>query len=78
MDHDAPTHPTALLAGATTTDDVRVVVTRGSTEVFSRSVPAGATGTTPIALDVPVTKGDTLSWQLKIDSPVDAGALSKV
>ncbi|MFE9747156.1 SpvB/TcaC N-terminal domain-containing protein [Saccharothrix saharensis] len=64
-----------LVKTAPTTDDVRVVITRGSTEVFSHDVTAGATGTTPIALDVPVTQGDTLSWKLRIDSPVDAGAL---
>jgi RHS repeat-associated protein len=64
-----------LVKTAATTDDVRVVITRGSTEVFAQTVAASATGTTPIALDVPVTAGDTLSWKLKVDSPVDAGAL---
>lgn len=64
-----------LVKTAATTDDVRVVITRGSTEVFSQTASAASTGTTPIALDVPVTAGDTLSWKLKVDSPVDAGAL---
>ncbi|MDQ3786657.1 MAG: sugar-binding protein, partial [Actinomycetota bacterium] len=64
-----------LVKTAATTDDVRVVITRGSTEVFAETVAADATGTTPIALDVQVTQGDTLSWKLRIDSPVDAGAL---
>ncbi|ONI90753.1 sugar-binding protein [Saccharothrix sp. ALI-22-I] len=64
-----------LVKTAATTDDVRVVITRGSTEVFAQTVSATAAGTTPIALDVPVTAGDTLSWKLLVDSPIDAGVL---
>ncbi|TDP98132.1 SpvB/TcaC N-terminal domain-containing protein [Labedaea rhizosphaerae] len=76
----APLTGTLRLTGdlaktAATTDDVRVVITRGATEVFAQNVPASATGTTPIALDVPVTAGDTLSWKLRVDSPIDASAL---
>ncbi|HVK22824.1 MAG TPA: SpvB/TcaC N-terminal domain-containing protein [Actinokineospora sp.] len=64
-----------LVKTAATTDDVRVVITRGATEVFAQTVAGSATGTTPVSLDIPVTTGDTLSWQLKVDSPIDAGAL---
>ncbi len=76
----APLTGTLRLTGdvvktAATTDDVRVVITRGTTEVFTRTVAAGSSGTTPVNLDIPVTAGDTLSWKLGVDSPIDAGTL---
>ncbi|QFZ21108.1 SpvB/TcaC N-terminal domain-containing protein [Saccharothrix syringae] len=58
-----------------TTDDVTVVVTRNGTEVVNRALARGTGGTAPIDLDIPVTANDTLSWRLKVDSPIDAGAL---
>ncbi|MFJ7215540.1 SpvB/TcaC N-terminal domain-containing protein [Amycolatopsis sp. NPDC098790] len=58
-----------------TTDDVAVVITRNGTEVFSRTLPAASGGTVPIDLDIPVSANDTLSWRLKVDSPIDAGTL---
>ncbi|QKV73934.1 sugar-binding protein [Amycolatopsis sp. Hca4] len=58
-----------------TTDDVAVVITRNGTDVFSRTLPAASATTVPIDLDIPVSAGDTLSWRLKVDSPIDAGTL---
>jgi RHS repeat-associated protein len=58
-----------------TSDDVTVLVTRNGSEVFSRTLAGDSAGTATIDLDVPVTANDTLSWRLKVDSPIDAGAL---
>lgn len=76
----APVTGTLRLSGdftkvTPTTDDVTVVITRNGTEVFSKTLAAAATGTVPIGLDIPVTANDTLSWKLRVDSPIDAGAL---
>lgn len=61
-----------------TTDDVTVVVTRNGTEVYSHVLAAGSGGTAAIDLDIPVAVNDKLSWRLKADSPIDAGALTWV
>ncbi|WP_051795109.1 polymorphic toxin-type HINT domain-containing protein [Kibdelosporangium aridum] len=58
-----------------TTDDVAVVITRNGRDVFTGNLPAATGGTVPINLDIPVTANDTLSWRLRVDSPIDAGAL---
>jgi RHS repeat-associated protein len=58
-----------------TTDDVAVVITRNGTDVFAGNLPAATGGTVPISLDIPVTANDTLSWRLRVDSPIDAGTL---
>ncbi|MFD4635914.1 SpvB/TcaC N-terminal domain-containing protein [Lentzea sp. NPDC058436] len=58
-----------------TTDDVSVVITRNGRDVLTGNLPAANGGTVPVDLDVPVSAGDTLSWRLRVDSPVDAGAL---
>ncbi|WP_436500390.1 SpvB/TcaC N-terminal domain-containing protein [Actinokineospora sp. HUAS TT18] len=79
----APLTGTLHLSGdavksAATTDDVTVVVSRNGTDVYSHTLAAGSAGTAAIDLDIPVTAQDTLSWRLKVDSPIDAGALSWV
>ncbi|MEU8632364.1 SpvB/TcaC N-terminal domain-containing protein [Amycolatopsis sp. NPDC048633] len=61
-----------------TTDDVAVVITRNGADVFSRTLPAASGTTVPIDLDIPVSANDTLSWRLKVDSPIDAGTLNWV
>ncbi|MGQ0837718.1 SpvB/TcaC N-terminal domain-containing protein [Actinokineospora sp.] len=61
-----------------TSDDVTVVITRNGAEVFTRTLPGGAAGSAPIELDIPVTANDVLSWRLRVDSPIDVGALSWV
>ncbi|MGX7828888.1 SpvB/TcaC N-terminal domain-containing protein [Actinokineospora sp. 24-640] len=76
----APLTGTVRLTGdvaktAATTDDVRVVITRGGAEVFAQTLAAGSTGTTPLDIDIPVNAGDQLSWALRVDSPIDAAAL---
>ncbi|MBP2329516.1 RHS repeat-associated protein [Kibdelosporangium banguiense] len=58
-----------------TTDDVAVVITRNGRDVFTGNLPAATGGTVPINVDIPVTANDTLSWRLRADSPIDAGAL---
>jgi RHS repeat-associated protein len=58
-----------------TTDDVTVLITRGDEPVLQRTIAAEDTGTVPVDLDVPVTKGQTLSWRLKTDSAIDVTAL---
>ncbi|MBP2324772.1 RHS repeat-associated protein [Kibdelosporangium banguiense] len=58
-----------------TTDDVAVVITRNGQDVFTGNLPAATGGTVAINLDIPVTANDTLSWRLRVDSPIDAGAL---
>jgi RHS repeat-associated protein len=60
---------------AATTDDVTAVITRNGTAVFQQTLAAGATGTIPVSLDVPVQKGQKLGWRIKVDSPVDVGQL---
>lgn len=61
-----------------TSDDVTVVISRNGTDVYSETLESGSGGTATVNLDVPVTANDSLSWRLKADSPVDAGALSWV
>jgi RHS repeat-associated protein len=58
-----------------TTDDVAVVITRNGRDVFTGNLPAATGGTVPINVDIPVSANDTLSWRLRVDSPIDAGAL---
>lgn len=65
----------ATKSGATT-DDVTVEITRNGTSVFSKQLAAGSAGTAALDLDVPVTQGDTLSFRLRADSPVDLSKLS--
>jgi hypothetical protein len=55
-----------------TSDDVRMVITRNGTEVFSRALAGGSAGTAAIDVDIPVTANDTLSWRLRADSPIDS------
>jgi RHS repeat-associated protein len=76
----APVTGTLRLSGdfskvTPTTDDVTVLITRNGNEEFSRTLPAAETGTIPIGLDIPVTANDTLSWRVRVDSPIDAGAV---
>lgn len=59
-----------------TSDDVTVVISRNGTDVYSQVLPGGSAGTAQVNLDIPVTAQDTLSWRLKVDSPIDAGTLS--
>ena len=59
-----------------TSDDVTVVISRNGTDVYSQVLPGGSGGTASVNLDIPVTAKDTLSWRLKVDSPIDAGTLS--
>ncbi len=59
-----------------TSDDVTVVISRNGTDVYSKVLPGSSAGTAPVNLDIPVTAHDTLSWRLKVDSPIDAGTLS--
>ncbi|WP_109507300.1 SpvB/TcaC N-terminal domain-containing protein [Nocardioides speluncae] len=61
-----------------TTDDVTVEVTRNGDSVFSEVLAAGTAGTAVLDQDIPVTQGDTLSFRLRSDSPVDLGKLSWV
>jgi RHS repeat-associated protein len=58
-----------------TSDDVTVVISRNGTDVYSETLSGGSGGTATVDLDIPVTANDTLSWRLRVDSPVDAGAL---
>ncbi|MFC5288550.1 SpvB/TcaC N-terminal domain-containing protein [Actinokineospora guangxiensis] len=58
-----------------TTDDVTVVVSRNGTDALTRALPAATGGTAAVDLEIPVTAGDRLTWRLKVDSPIDAGAV---
>lgn len=58
-----------------TTDDVTVVVSRNGTDAYTHTLTAGSGGTASIDLDIPVTANDSLSWRLKVDSPIDAATL---
>lgn len=83
MSLKAPLTGTLHLAGdfhknLATTDDVTVVVTRDGTPVFEQSLASTATGVIPLNLDVAVQKGQTLKWRVRVDSPIDAGAVSWV
>lgn len=75
----APVTGTIRLSGAVTkaatSDDVVVAITRNGTDVVTKTLSAASEGTTPVDLDVAVTQGDELSWQLRSDSPVNAAAL---
>lgn len=84
----APLTGTLRLTGdvgkGATSDDVTVVIAREgtdfqgnptSTDVFRKVLPAASAGTTPIDLGVPVSRGEKLSWRLRVDSPIDAGAV---
>jgi RHS repeat-associated protein len=61
-----------LLKKSATTDDVTAVITRNGTPVFQQTLAAGASGTIPVDLDVPVQQGQSLAWRIKVDSPIDA------
>ncbi|MDY7085985.1 MAG: SpvB/TcaC N-terminal domain-containing protein [Actinomycetota bacterium] len=61
----------SLTKKAATTDDVTAVITRDGQTVFSRTIAAADTGEIPLDLDLPVQKGQKLSWRIKIDSPID-------
>lgn len=64
-----------VIKSGPTTDDVTVLITRNGAEVYRRTLPGATAGTAAIDLDIPVTSGDTLSWRLRVDSPVDVGTL---
>ncbi|MFD5625884.1 SpvB/TcaC N-terminal domain-containing protein [Streptomyces sp. NPDC127072] len=76
----APVDGTVHLTGdvtkkAATTDDVTVLITRGDEPVLEQRVDAADTGTVPVDVTVPVTKGQRLAWRLKTDSAIDVNAL---
>jgi RHS repeat-associated protein len=58
-----------------TTDDVTALITRNGTPVLKQTLAAGAVGSIPMNLDVPVQKGQTLSWRIGVDSPIDVDQL---
>jgi RHS repeat-associated protein len=64
-----------VIKSGPTSDDVTVVITRNGSDVFSRTLSGASAGTAAIDLDIPVTANDTLSWRLRVDSPIDAGTL---
>ena len=66
----------ALAKKAATTDDVTAVVTRDGQSVFSRTLAAADTGDIPLDLDLDVRKGQTLSWRVRVDSPIDLGQIA--
>lgn len=59
-----------------TSDDVTVLITRDGTPVLQRTLTGPATGTVPVDLDVDVRKGQTLTWRIATDSPVDLTRLT--
>lgn len=76
----APVTGTLRLTGdvtkkAATTDDVTVLITRGGEPVLEKKIAAGDSGTVPVDVAVPVTKGQELAWRLKTDSAIDVGTL---
>ncbi|GAA2604996.1 hypothetical protein GCM10010436_02740 [Paractinoplanes durhamensis] len=77
----APTDGTLHLAGAltkkgATTDDVTAVITRDGQTVFTGTLAAADTGSIPVDLDIPVTKGQALTWRVHTDSPIDLSQIS--
>jgi len=58
-----------------TTDDVTVVITHNGNNVRSQTLPAGSGGTVTVDVNVDVNAGDTLSFKLRVDSPIDLGTL---
>jgi RHS repeat-associated protein len=79
----APLTGTLHLSGdvtkvAATSDDVTVVISRNGTDVFTETLAGNQTGTATVNLDIPVTANDSLSWRLKVDSPIDAAAVQWV
>ncbi|WP_344883499.1 SpvB/TcaC N-terminal domain-containing protein [Nonomuraea antimicrobica] len=76
----APADGTLTLTGpltkkAATTDDLTVVITRAGQPVLERRVAAAFTGEVPVDLSLPVTRGQELSWRIKVDSPIDVAAV---
>src|SRR4030095_1514026 len=72
-----PLTGTLRLAGtfektATTTDDVKLVVTRNGLEVFSHTIGYAASGAVNVSQDLAVSQNDTLEWRVFVDSPIDA------
>jgi len=64
-----------VVKSGATSDDVTVVISRNGTDVVTRSLPGASAGTATIDVELPVTANDTLSWRLRVDSPIDAGTL---
>jgi len=60
-----------LQKSAVTTDDISVVISRDGTPVLEQSLPAAGTGSIPVNLDVTVQKGQSLTWRVRTDSPID-------
>lgn len=63
-----------------TTDDVTVVITRNgpgvvNPTVLNQTLPAGSGGTVGVDVNVDVNAGDTLSFKLRVDSPIDLGTI---
>ena len=56
----------------TTTDDVKLVITKNGMQVFSSTLGFAQTSFVGISQDSPVTKMDVLQWQIFVDSPIDA------
>ncbi|HEX6686418.1 MAG TPA: SpvB/TcaC N-terminal domain-containing protein [Candidatus Limnocylindrales bacterium] len=54
-----------------TTDDVTIILSLNGIPVVERTIAAAATGTIPMNIDASVQKGQTLSWRVRIDSPID-------
>jgi RHS repeat-associated protein len=52
-------------------DDVTVQITRDGTPVLTKTIPSGSTDTLPVNVDLDVTAGQKLSWNVKTDSPID-------
>ncbi|HEX6686665.1 MAG TPA: SpvB/TcaC N-terminal domain-containing protein, partial [Candidatus Limnocylindrales bacterium] len=60
-----------LSKSAATTDDITVVIARDGTPVLEQTLASGVTGTVPVNLDLTVQKGQTLTWRVRTDSPID-------
>ena len=57
-------------------DDVTVQITRDGSPVASKTIASGTTDTMPVDVDVDVTAGQKLSWNVKTDSPIDLHKIS--
>ncbi|GIH10187.1 hypothetical protein Rhe02_82540 [Rhizocola hellebori] len=54
-----------------TTDDVTVVIAVDGVPALEQTLAAGSTGSVPVNFDRTVTQGQTLTWRVKVDSPID-------
>jgi len=66
----------ALSKAAATTDDVTVRITVDGNPVVEQTLAAARTGEIPVDRDVAVSKGQRLRWEVRVDSPIDLGALT--